>query len=76
MDGLRFTIHKQYKEFMKRNPNFSGTVSVFAHSLGSVMVYDLLLETCKEKGVEHLDIQPSETGGESFSMTYSGTTLI
>ncbi|CAI8058120.1 Phospholipase DDHD1 [Geodia barretti] len=56
MDGLRFSINKQYREFMKRNPNFSGTVSVFAHSLGSVLVYDLLLETCEERGVQHSDL--------------------
>ena len=62
MDGLRFSIHKQYSEFMKRNPHFSGTVSVFAHSLGSVLVYDLLQETCEERGVQHSDIQPN-TGG-------------
>ena len=50
-------MHKQYNEFMKRNPNFNGTVSIFAHSLGSVMVYDLLLETCKDRGVEHIDVE-------------------
>ena len=62
MDGLRFSINKQYSEFMKRNPNFSGTVSVFAHSLGSVLVYDLLLETCEERGVQHSDLH-TNTGG-------------
>ena len=59
MDGLRFSIHKQYNEFMKRNPHFNGTVNVFAHSLGSVLMYDLLLETCDEMGVDHSDIEPN-----------------
>lgn len=58
MDGLRFSLHKQYDEFMKRNPHFDGTVSVFAHSLGSVLVYDILLETCEVMGIEHSDIEP------------------
>ena len=63
MDGLSFTIHKQYNEFMKRNPSFSGTVSVFAHSLGSVMVYDLLRETCEVMGIDHCDVEPGEGEG-------------
>ena len=62
MDGVRFSLHKQYNEFMKRNPNFDGTVSVFAHSLGSVLVYDLLLETCEVMGVDHSDIDPPKSG--------------
>ncbi len=55
MDGLRFQIHKQYNEFIKRHPDFqpSGTISLFAHSLGSVMVFDLLQETCEARGVPH-----------------------
>jgi phospholipase DDHD1 len=69
MDGLRFSIHKQYSEFMKRNPHFSGTVSVFAHSLGSVLVYDLLQETCEERGVQHSDIQPNTGGHLEFANT-------
>ena len=62
MDGLRFSLHKQYDEFMKRNPHFDGTVSVFAHSLGSVLVYDILLETCEVMGIEHSDIEPPKPG--------------
>ena len=50
---------------MKRNPHFDGTVSVFAHSLGSVLVYDLLLETCEAMGIEHSDIEPPKSGRES-----------
>ena len=75
MDGLRFSIHKQYSEFMKRNPHFTGTVSVFAHSLGSVLMYDLLMETCEEKGVQHSDITTPKTGSHNNetekSMMYS-----
>ena len=61
LDGLRFAIHKNYNEFMKRNTNFSGTVSFFAHSLGRVMVYDLLKETCEERGVDHCHFQHNNT---------------
>ena len=39
---------------MRRNPHFissGGTVSMFAHSLGSVMCYDLMYETCRINGL-------------------------
>lgn len=39
---------------MRRNTDFisnGGTVSLFGHSLGSVMCYDLLHETCHIKGL-------------------------
>lgn len=56
MDGLRFTLNKQFAEFMQRHPTFlsnGGTISILAHSLGSVMTYDLLHETCAALGVKH-----------------------
>ena len=54
LDGLRWQLHKKHNEFMSRNDSFissGGTVSLFAHSLGSVMCYDLLIETCRMKGL-------------------------
>jgi phospholipase DDHD1 len=54
LDGLRFQLHKKYDEFMHRNPNFlanGGTISLFAHSLGSVICYDLMYETCFIRGL-------------------------
>ena len=41
---------------MQRHPTFlsnGGTISILAHSLGSVMTYDLLHETCAALGVKH-----------------------
>ena len=55
LDGLRFQLHKQYNEFMKHHPHFlsnGGTVSVIGHSLGSVIMYDLLLHTAECVGVD------------------------
>uniref|UniRef100_A0A1X7VN80 DDHD domain-containing protein n=1 Tax=Amphimedon queenslandica TaxID=400682 RepID=A0A1X7VN80_AMPQE len=54
LDGLRWQLHKKYDEFIRRNPDFisnNGTVSMFAHSLGSVMCYDLMYETCQINGL-------------------------
>lgn len=39
---------------MRRNTHFlssGGTVSLFGHSLGSVMCYDLLHENCRVRGL-------------------------
>lgn len=58
-DGLRFAIHKQYTEFIRRHPLFlseGGTVSLLAHSLGTVISYDLLLDTCEAREIPHVDI--------------------
>ena len=54
LDGLRFQLHKQYNAFMKHHPHFlsnGGTVSIIGHSLGSVIMYDLLLHTAECVGV-------------------------
>lgn len=63
LDGLRWQLHKKHKDFMLRNDTFissGGTVSLFAHSLGSVMCYDLLIETCRTKGLLTDYIEPTK----------------
>ena len=35
-------MNKTYDEYLKRNPEFNGTVSIIGHSLGSVISFDLL----------------------------------
>ena len=67
MDGLRFQLHKQFTEFTKRHPDFltsGGTISLFAHSLGSVMAFDLLHETCQAQGVKHEEPPESLQGAQ------------
>jgi hypothetical protein len=44
INSVRKQLNAIYNMFMKRNPNFAGNVSIFAHSLGSVIVYDLLTD--------------------------------
>ena len=73
MDGLRFALHKQYGEFTKRHPEFlsnGGTISFFAHSLGSVMVYDLLHETCEVEGIKHEDPPECILGPQPTSSSF------
>ncbi|KAF3790188.1 Phospholipase [Nymphaea thermarum] len=39
-------LNKLYTKFIKRNPGYSGKVSIYGHSLGSVLSYDIL---CHQK---------------------------
>ncbi|VDM59435.1 unnamed protein product [Angiostrongylus costaricensis] len=41
--GVVRQLNRVYSLFAENNPNFSGPVSIFAHSLGSVITYDILL---------------------------------
>ncbi len=40
--GLVKSLNNLYDLFMRHNVNFNGSISLFAHSLGSVMAYDIL----------------------------------
>ncbi|TSK22692.1 SEC23-interacting protein [Bagarius yarrelli] len=42
MDTVAFETNRLYELFMQRNPNFKGSVSVAGHSLGSLILFDLL----------------------------------
>uniref|UniRef100_A0A4W4GH15 DDHD domain-containing protein n=1 Tax=Electrophorus electricus TaxID=8005 RepID=A0A4W4GH15_ELEEL len=44
MDTVAFEINRLYALFMQRNPDFRGGVSVAGHSLGSLILFDLLSE--------------------------------
>ncbi|WKX96818.1 hypothetical protein Q1695_012899 [Nippostrongylus brasiliensis] len=41
--GVVRQLNRIYSLFIENNPTFSGPVSIFAHSLGSVIIYDILL---------------------------------
>ncbi|XP_076830402.1 SEC23-interacting protein isoform X2 [Brachyhypopomus gauderio] len=42
MDTVAFEINRLYALFMQRNPDFRGGVSVSGHSLGSLILFDLM----------------------------------
>ncbi|KAM3718320.1 Intracellular phospholipase [Dirofilaria immitis] len=44
MEGLIRSLNNVYSLFIENYPDFDGPISIYAHSLGSVMCYDLL--TC------------------------------
>ncbi|XP_020584888.1 phospholipase SGR2 isoform X2 [Phalaenopsis equestris] len=42
IDSVSNQLNKLYAKFMKRNPHYNGKVSLYGHSLGSVLSYDIL----------------------------------
>ena len=42
MDSLTWQLNDRYRRFMERNPNAEVTISIMAHSLGTVISYDIL----------------------------------
>lgn len=42
MDTVAGTINRMYIKYCERNPNFKGNVSLAGHSLGSLILFDLL----------------------------------
>lgn len=42
MDSVAINLNASYLRFIRRNPRFSGKVSILSYSLGSILCYDLL----------------------------------
>ncbi|KAF3340766.1 Phospholipase SGR2 [Carex littledalei] len=42
IDSVSSQLNTLYMKFLKRNPGYSGKVSLYGHSLGSVLSYDIL----------------------------------
>ncbi|XP_026665196.2 phospholipase SGR2 isoform X2 [Phoenix dactylifera] len=42
IDSVSNQLNRLYAKFLKRNPGYNGKVSIYGHSLGSVLSYDIL----------------------------------
>ncbi|KAJ8574303.1 hypothetical protein K7X08_026108 [Anisodus acutangulus] len=47
IDSVSNQLNMLYLKFLKRNPGYSGKVSLYGHSLGSVLSYDILCHQTK-----------------------------
>ncbi|KAM4599306.1 SEC23-interacting protein isoform 1-T2 [Fundulus diaphanus] len=56
MDTVALEINRLYALFMKRNPDYRGAISVAGHSLGSLILFDLL---SNQKTVSAAPIMPT-----------------
>ena len=72
IDGVRDELNRMYEKFCERNPSFlenGGKVSIVAHSLGSVITYDIL----SLWDIEERHLTEETTAGTGFlteSLTY------
>jgi hypothetical protein len=45
-------MNRLYQQYLERNPTFNGTVSIYGHSLGSILSYDIVSRQGEKKGDE------------------------
>ncbi|KAF0698562.1 Aste57867_10826 [Aphanomyces stellatus] len=50
VDSVTKQMNDKYRNFMKSNPNWKGFVSIFAHSLGTLISYDMLTHDAGQVG--------------------------
>lgn len=73
IDSVSNQLNRLYTKFLKRNPGYDGKVSLYGHSLGSVLSYDILCHQENLSSPFHVNLatnanfgkQPSESGSTS-----------
>ncbi|KAM4704403.1 LOW QUALITY PROTEIN: SEC23-interacting protein [Rhinophrynus dorsalis] len=63
VDKVNLEINRLYELFMSRNPDFTGGVSVAGHSLGSLILFDILSNQTDPTAAPSLPLVPSEVNG-------------
>ncbi|XP_037045786.1 uncharacterized protein LOC119081136 isoform X2 [Bradysia coprophila] len=68
MDTVAGTINRMYIKYCERNPNFKGNVSLAGHSLGSLILFDLLQNQrnsqCSDNQMDVDRLSPAECSDE------------
>lgn len=59
-------LNRLYKIFIERNPNFQGQVSLGGHSLGSLILFDLLAHQPVIPNPEPVDDSLSEVYDDRY----------
>ncbi|XP_074642043.1 triacylglycerol hydrolase DDHD2-like isoform X2 [Tubulanus polymorphus] len=63
LDTVTSEINRLYDQFLQRNPSFTGQMSIAGHSLGSAVMFDLLVHQPDAQSAETSQVsdQPNET---------------
>lgn len=69
-------INRLYTLFMEKHPNFNGSVSLAGHSLGSVIVFDLLANQMPESGLPSNSDKLSSTSSSSSSRVIADNSTV
>ena len=70
--GLQKELNRLYSMFTSRHPEWQGKVSILAHSLGCVIVYDIVTGWI---GFETLNPGSPERSLEGLQFSVSGKTI-
>ncbi|XP_056252165.1 SEC23-interacting protein isoform X1 [Seriola aureovittata] len=62
MDTVALEINRLYALFMKRNPDYRGGMSVAGHSLGSLILFDLLSNQKNDSPALGMPVMPTSNG--------------
>ncbi|XP_067640001.1 mucin-17 isoform X2 [Eurosta solidaginis] len=85
MNRVASSMNEVYNKYRERHPEFNGGVSVSGHSLGSLIVFDLLchqkapkdseenLENPDQLGTSPMDISNDDSNVTSYTMGHAGT---
>lgn len=74
IDSVSSQLNQLYMKFLKRNPGYSGKVSLYGHSLGSVLTYDIL---CHQESLsapfptDYLNMEISSDEGHQAPNTFT-----
>ncbi|XP_017252541.1 phospholipase SGR2 isoform X2 [Daucus carota subsp. sativus] len=60
IDSVSNQLNRLYSKFLKRNPGYDGKVSLYGHSLGSVLSYDILCHQDNLLSPFHVDLASKE----------------
>lgn len=83
IDSVSNQLNRLYQKFLKRNPGYSGKVSIYGHSLGSVLSYDIL---CHQENLsspfpmntvykEQNESEQSSSGNQQYLQSKSSTDM-
>eukprot|EP00252_Welwitschia_mirabilis_P007394 TRINITY_DN18701_c0_g1_i1.p1 TRINITY_DN18701_c0_g1~~TRINITY_DN18701_c0_g1_i1.p1 ORF type:complete len:732 (-),score=164.64 TRINITY_DN18701_c0_g1_i1:319-2220(-) len=84
IDSVSHQLNSLYRKFLKRNPGYDGKVSIYGHSLGSVLSYDILchqhelsslfpIENIQQGSARMSDT--SENGGDSGNIVFTSDAI-
>ncbi|OQR81836.1 phospholipase, partial [Thraustotheca clavata] len=66
VDSVTEQLNTKYKIFMEEHPGWDGKVSIFAHSLGSVITYDILTHSAGEVAKNGVKFKGLDFAVENF----------
>uniref|UniRef100_A0A0E0LQI7 DDHD domain-containing protein n=1 Tax=Oryza punctata TaxID=4537 RepID=A0A0E0LQI7_ORYPU len=75
IDSVSNQLNQLYTKFIKRNPGYSGKVSIYGHSLGSVLSYDILCHQESFSAPFPVDYMNMEVSSDEGHMAKSPDTV-